>query len=294
MQNSLFKETRESSFLTLIAFYSLYHSASVREAVYQCIQHLATLYPPDESVVQLLMDAFICEDAIRLPSAFQALLAVLRPHQSTPQWKLRLVPLLLQSGARLIDDLQLKGILPFSGNVIDSSGWCFIQQRNKVNKDLSLLCYCLLHAVWGTDIQRATDFSTKQMLLLCERSEILEWVCSILINEHISIPHSSILHHSKETQTTFMPSRIDVDHCLHNDNQLRLIGKSIVSIVKHYPQLRDELVQKLDSSPLEDLVQLIAEKITPNLSEDGLGSRHNSFCRYDIAYLVAKACEAVC
>ena len=91
-----------------------------------------------------------------------------------------------------------------------------------------------------------------------------------------------------------MPSRIDVDQCLHNDNQLRLIGKSIVSIVKHYPQLRDELVQKLDASSLEDLVQLIAEKITPNLSEDGLDSRHNSFCRYDIAYLVAKACETVC
>ena len=293
MQSSLFKETRESSFLTLIAFYSLYHSASVREAVYQCIQHLATFYPPDESVVQLLMDAFVCEDAIRLPSAFQALLAVLRPHQSTSQWELHLVPI-LQSGGRLIDDLQLKGILPFSGNVIDRSGWCFIQQRNKANKDLSLLCYCLLHALWGTDIQRETDFSTKQMLLLCERSEILEWVCSILINEHISIPHSSILHHSKETQTTFMPSRIDVDQCLQNDNQLRLIGKSVVSIVKHYPQLKDELVQKLDTSPLEDLVHLITEKITPNLSEDGLGCRHNSFRRYDIAYLVTKACEAIC
>ena len=242
----------------------------MREAVYQCIQHLAPYYPTDESVVQLLMDAFICEDAIRLPSAFQALLAVLKPHQSTSQWELRLVPK-LQSGSRLIDDLQLKGILPFSGNVIDSSGWCFIQQRNKANKDLCLLCYCLLHAIWGTNIQRETDFTTKQMLLLCERNEILEWVCSILINDHVSIPHCSILSHSKDTQTTFNPSKNDVDQCLHNDSELRLIKKSVVSIVKHYPDLSDELVPKLDISPIEHLVQLINEKITQNLSEDGLG-----------------------
>lgn len=269
MQTSLFKQKRESSFLTLITFYSLYHSASVRDAVYQCIQHLSAHYAPDESAVQLLIDAFVCEDAALLPSAFQALLAILKPHHDASQWESRLFPL-LQSGDRLIDDLQLKGILPFSGHVIDSSGWCFVQQRSKVNNDLSLLCCCLLHAIWRTDIQPEASYCTKQMLLLCEQRDILERICSFLVNKHVSFSHIYIPDPSKQTDAAFVPSTSDVGQSLHRDGQLKQIMNSIISIVNHFPSLKEILVQNLDKSPVEDLIHLIDENMAPNITEDGM------------------------
>ena len=269
MQNGLFKQNRESSFLTLVAYYSLHHSATVREAVYQCVKHLSAYYPTDESSVQLLIDSFICEDLIRLPYAFQALIAILKPHQNASEWEAHFTPF-LHSGSQLIDDLQLKGVLPFSGNVVDISGWCFVQQRNKVNKNLSLLCQCLLHTIWGNDIQCETDFCTIQMLHLCEQNDILEWICTILLNQRVSVPHINISTHYKQNKTSFTLSKDDLSQALQNDSQLQLIRKSVVLIVNHYPHLRDILIQSLDTLSVEDLIHLIDDKMTADLSEDGL------------------------